>query len=447
MTDLKDKRNEEIRHYGQTLNIDSGLPMLYINKIIMKAEIINIGDELLIGQVVNTNSSWIAKQLNMAGIEVCQITTIADNKQHIITALNQAKSRADIILITGGLGPTKDDITKQTLCEYFNTQIVFNNQIFKDIKKIFKIRGFDLTEPNRKQAEVPENCIVIRNVNGTAPGMWFEKDKKIFVSMPGVPFEMKPMINNFVIPYLLKHFTTKTIIHKTILTQGIAESFLFKIIENWENNLPSYIKLAYLPSPGIVRLRLSGVGDNKKKLLIEINKHISYLQKIIPQYIYGYDNDKLEKIVGDLLIKNNKTLSIAESCSGGYIAHKITSVPGSSMYFKGSVVSYSNEIKINLLEVNSQIISEKGAVSKEVVTEMVRNVKKNFNTDYAIATSGIAGPSGGSSKKPVGTTWIAIASSQKIIVKKYLFGENRERNIVKTSLTALNMLRKSLIDT
>lgn len=412
----------------------------------MIAEIISIGDELLIGQVVNTNASWIAEQLNLAGIEVQQITTVSDKKEHILKILARAFLRSDIILITGGLGPTKDDITKQTLCEFFNTSLVFNNEAYEQIRELFKARGFNVTELNRQQAELPANCIPLKNKNGTAPGMWFNKDGKIFVSMPGVPFEMKPMITEQVIPKLRKFHNSGFILNKTILTQGIGESFLAEIISDWEKNLPENFSLAYLPQPGIVRLRLTAKGNNKEKLIQEMNSFSGKLQEIIPDLIFGYEEDTLEEIIGKLLIEKNQTLSTAESCTGGYISHLITSVPGSSNYYTGSVIAYSNQIKENLLGVQNKTLIDNGAVSKQVVTEMALGVQKKFKTDYAIATSGIAGPDGGTEKKPVGTTWIAIATpGKKIIAKKYLFGEHRGRNIRKAALTAMNMLRKELI--
>ncbi|MBE9481830.1 MAG: competence/damage-inducible protein A [Bacteroidetes bacterium] len=412
----------------------------------MIAEIISIGDELLIGQVVNTNASWIAEQLNLAGIEVQQITTISDKREQILKILARAYLRSDIILITGGLGPTKDDITKQTLCEFFNTSLVFNNEAYEQIYELFKARGFKVTELNRQQAELPANCIPLKNKNGTAPGMWFNKDGKIFVSMPGVPFEMKPMITEQVIPRLRKFYKTGFIIHKTILTQGIGESFLTEIISDWEKNLPENFSLAYLPQPGIVRLRITAKGNNKEKLIQEINSFSGKLQEIIPDLIFGYEKDTLEEITGKLLKDKNQTLSTAESCTGGYISHLITSVPGSSNYYIGSVIAYSNQIKESLLGVKNKTLIDNGAVSKQVVTEMALGVQQKFKTDYAIATSGIAGPDGGTEKKPVGTTWIAIATpGKKVIAKKYLFGEQRGRNIRKAALTALNMLRKELI--
>ena len=411
----------------------------------MKAELISIGDEILIGQIINTNAAWMSQKLNEAGFEVVRISTVSDKKDDIILSINDAVKRADVILLTGGLGPTKDDITKETLCEYFNTELVFNKKAFKQVKNLFHARGFEITELNRKQAELPESCTPITNYNGTAAGMWFNEKGKIIVSMPGVPFEMKPMMTNFVIPKLKKQFNTSAILHKTILTQGKGESFLAEIIKDWENNLPENIKLAYLPQPGIVRLRLSAKGENAKMLNKQVKAEIEKLKKIIPKYIFGYDDDNLETIVGKLLKEKGRTLSIAESCTGGYISHLITSISGSSDYYLGSVISYSNEIKENILGISKQSIIDYGVVSEQVIIQMAKGVQKKLNTDYSIAVSGIAGPTGGSVEKPVGTTWIAIATPDKVIARKFLFGEHRGRNIRKTALMALAMLRKELL--
>lgn len=411
----------------------------------MTAEIISIGDELLIGQVVNTNSAWMAREFNRAGIKIHQVSTVSDNRQHILSSLDDASERVDLVLITGGLGPTKDDITKSTLCEYFNTRLVFSQQVFDDIKKLFGLRGIQITELNRKQAEIPEACTRIKNENGTAPGMWFEKNNKIYISMPGVPFEMQAMVTQTVIPELLKRFTTGAIIHKTILTYGIPESVLAKKIEDWEDRLPQNIRLAYLPQPGSVRLRLSATGESKSDLEKQIQAETDKLHKIIPDAIIGYDDDQLESLTGKLLLEKGRTLSTAESCTGGYIAHLITSVAGSSEYFKGSVIAYSNEIKESILGVSHQSLVDFGAVSEQVAIEMAEGVKKKLNTDYAIATTGIAGPGGGTATKPVGTAWIAIATPDKTFARHFLTGEHRGRNISKTALAALNMLRKLLI--
>ncbi len=411
----------------------------------MKAEIISIGDELLIGQVVNTNASWIASELNMAGIQVVHIAAIADDKEAIVKSLDDASERADIILITGGLGPTKDDITKKTLAEYFNSKLVFHEPTFNQIKEIFKARNFEVTDINRQQAMIPDKCEPLFNKNGTAPGMWFEKEGKVFVSMPGVPFEMKPMVTEQVLPRLNKKFNFGTIIHKTVMTTGMPESFLADKIKEWENNLPENIKLAYLPQPGIVRLRLTAKGHDKAALQKAVDLQVEKLKAIIGDIIYGYDDITLEEVVGQLLREKGQTLSTAESCTGGYIAHLITSIAGSSDYFQGSVVSYSNEVKSKVLGVPESDLIEHGAVSQQVVEAMVIGVRKLMGTDYAVATSGIAGPTGGTPEKPVGTTWIAVATPEKVVSKLFHFGEHRGRNIRRAALAALEMLRKELV--
>jgi nicotinamide-nucleotide amidase len=417
----------------------------------MKIEIINIGDELLIGQVVNTNAAWMGSELNLAGFMVNRFTVIADKTDAILDALEQSRTNSDIVLITGGLGPTKDDITKDALCRFFNVKLVFNQPAFASIEQFFSQRGIRVTEINHKQAEIPANCKAIPNQNGTAPGMWFETNRKetgetvIMISMPGVPFEMKAMMTTHVIPMLRDRFPGQAIVHKTIMTQGIGESFLSDRIEAWEKQLPSHISLAYLPHPGIVRLRLTGKGESKEKLTQEIEEETEKLLKIIPEYIYGYDNEQLEQTIARLLKERNSTVATAESCTGGYIAHLITSVPGSSAYFKGSVVAYSNEIKEKELNVSARSLATHGAVSEEVVKEMVAGIRQRFGVDYAVATSGVAGPDGGTSEKPVGLIWIAIASPAGIFAGRYQFGDNRERNIQRTAMQALNMLRKAII--
>lgn len=406
----------------------------------MLAEIINIGDELLIGQVVNTNASCIAEQLNKIGVEVIRISVISDKREDIIQSLKEACGRADIVLITGGLGPTNDDITKYTLCDYFNCKLVFDEENFNRISEFFCLRGLNVTELNRKQAEVPDKCRVIPNYNGTASGMWFEDNGKIIIAMPGVPYEMKEMVSNYIIPEFVKESTIQ-IAQKTVKIHGIGESFLADKIKDWELNLPSSIRLAYLPQPGLIRLRLTVKGRKEENLSLLIESQISELFSIIPEYIYGFEDETLEKVVGNLLLKNHKTLSVAESCTGGFISHLITSIPGCSTYFKGSVVAYSNEIKIQLLGVNPETLENYGAVSEQTVIEMARGVKGKFNTDYSIAVSGVAGPGGGSKEKPIGTIWVAVASSDKIVTRKFLHGEDRGRNITKAALSALNELR------
>jgi len=410
----------------------------------MLAEIITIGDELLIGQVIDTNSAWIAEQLNMIGIKVHQITSISDDQQHILTTLSEATGRAQLILITGGLGPTNDDITKQTLCRFFNTSLIFSEDAYKNVEKLFAARGYPVTEINRLQAMVPANCRVIPNPNGTAPCMWFEKNGCIYISMPGVPFEMKAIMEQEIIPQLLNK-QNKVIIHRTILTEGVGESHLASIIEPWENSLPSFLKLAYLPQPGMVRLRLTAYGTDRIELQDAINKAEKELYPYAGSYIFGFDNDTMESVIGQLLRNKGMTLSTAESCTGGNIAQLITSIAGSSDYFKGSVVAYSNEIKEQFLGVPHQLIVENGAVSEQTVIAMAEGIREHFATSYSIAVSGIAGPGGGTNEKPVGTTWIAIATPTETIARKFMFGDHRGRNIRKASMAALNMLRGKLI--
>lgn len=412
----------------------------------MLAEIVTIGDEILIGQIVDTNSAWMGTVLSDSGIKVHQITSVSDNREHILTALKEASQHADLILITGGLGPTRDDITKHTLCEYFNTKLRLDENVLEDVTAMFKRFGRGVTDINRKQAEVPENCIPLRNKNGTAPGMWFEEKGKVYVSMPGVPFEMKGLMTDEVLPRLKKKFTLPVIMHKNVLTQGIGESMLAEKIADWETSLAQEdIKLAYLPSSSMVRLRLTTSGKEATVLKEKIDRKISELQKIAGEHIFGYDNETLEGIIGKLLLQKKETLSTAESCTGGSIAHRVISVPGSSAYFKGAIVAYDYEIKTNELGVSKEILKKYGAVSQEVVELMAANGRKKLNTTYCIAVSGIAGPDGGTEEKPVGTVWIAIATPNKVFSKRFQFGGDRERNIVVTGLTALNLLRKEIL--
>jgi nicotinamide-nucleotide amidase len=411
----------------------------------MLAEIITIGDELLIGQVIDTNSAWMAEQLNVIGIRVHQITSISDDQQHILTTLKEASERAQLILITGGLGPTKDDITKQTLCKFFDTSLVFSETAYANVEKLFSARGVAVTELNRLQAMVPANCHVVANPNGTAPCMWFEKNGCIYISMPGVPFEMKAIMEQEIIPQLLNKLN-RVIIHRTILTEGVGESHLASLIEPWEDSLPSFVKLAYLPQPGMVRLRLTAYGTDRKVLQHAIDKAEKELYSYAGDFIFGFDNDTMESVVGQLLRSKGMTLSTAESCTGGNIAQLITSIAGSSDYFKGSLVAYSNEIKEQFLGVPHKVIAEHGAVSKQTVIAMAEGIRTRFATDYAISVSGIAGPGGGTAEKPVGTTWIAIATPTETIARKFLLGDHRGRNIRKASMAALNMLRGKLAE-
>lgn len=412
----------------------------------MNVEIISIGDELLIGQVVNTNAAWMAEKLYTNGFITTHIKSIRDDGNAITDALENSMKNADFIIITGGLGPTKDDITKTTLKDFFNTSIVFDDYAYSLIERFFKERGIKITETNRKQAEILANCTPIYNKNGTASGMWIEEKSKVIVSLPGVPFEMQTMMQEDVIPRLKKAFQPGSAIYKTVLTTGVGESFLADMIEDWENNLPKNFKLAYLPSPGIVRLRLSAKGGESGKIETKMNHEIQKLQQLIAGIIFGFDDDKLEGIVGAMLKEKNQTLSTAESCTGGYIGHLITGISGSSDYFQGSIVSYSNRAKMELLDVDEKDLEQYGAVSEAVAIQMAQGAKKKFHTGYSIATTGIAGPTGGTPGKPVGTTWIAVSTPNGTFAKKYLFGNHRQRNIRKTALAGLNMLRLKLVE-
>ncbi|MGV8136859.1 MAG: competence/damage-inducible protein A [Mangrovibacterium sp.] len=412
----------------------------------MKAEIITIGDEILIGQIVDTNSAWISEQLNLLGIEVYQITSVHDDHEHILKALANAASRTDLVLITGGLGPTKDDITKKALCDYFECGMVVNEEVLQQVTSILSKRNIRINQLNQDQALVPEKCTVLPNSVGTAPGMWFEKNKVIFVSMPGVPFEMEYLMKKEILPRLQKNGQVQSICHQTVLVHGLPESILAELIETWELALPSFIKLAYLPSPFMVRLRLSAYGTDPTLLKEEMARQIEKLKELIPKNIFGYNDDTLAGVTGKLLVEVKATLGVAESCTGGYIAHLFTSNPGSSAYFKGGVISYANEIKSSVLGVKQETLAAHGAVSKEVVLEMVKGAKNILQTDYAIATTGIAGPDGGSAEKPVGTVWIAVAGKHNIWAECYNFANNRERNIIRSAQTAIHMLRQLVID-
>jgi nicotinamide-nucleotide amidase len=417
----------------------------------MRTEIINIGDELLIGQIINTNASWMSAQLDLAGFPVQRVTIIPDDPQQIIDTLKESGQRSELVLLTGGLGPTKDDLTKETLCKYFRTRLIFDTATFNNIEKFFNTRGLQVSETNRKQAEIPESCILIPNKNGTAPGMWFEEEsesdgkKHIFVSMPGVPFEMKAMLFNDIIPKLKQYFRPVVVLHRTFLTQGLGESFLSDLLVDWETRLPANLHLAYLPQPGIVRLRLTGKGENELQLHMQMNEEITKMSSLIQDYIFGEGNDTLEAVVGRVLKEKKNTLATAESCTGGYIAHLLTSIPGSSAYYKGSVIAYSNEIKIKELGISEKILEKYGAVSEEVVRQMAVNVRDRFRSDYSVAVSGIAGPDGGTKDKPVGLVWIAIAGPSGVHAGKYLFGDDRERNIRRAALQTLNNLRKVIL--
>jgi nicotinamide-nucleotide amidase len=413
----------------------------------IKVSIITIGDELLIGQVIDTNSAWMAQELNKAGIKVNRRVAVGDDWNEIWKALDEESANANVILITGGLGPTADDITKPLLCEYFNGKMIVSQEALDNVIHIFEnIHKKPVTERNLKQAEVPDTCKVIVNTRGTAPCMWFEKDKKIFVSMPGVPHEMKGLMEEHIIPELSKIFTLPFICHRTLVTYGIGESNLADKIQGFETSMPSHIKLAYLPNFGIVRLRLSSVGIDKEKTESEIEKLFLQLQKEVKDFLVSNEDASMEKVVGQMLMSRNETISTAESCTGGYISQLLTSIPGSSAYFDGSMVTYSYNAKENLLGVKNQTLINFGAVSEEVVKEMATGLLQKMKTNYVIAVSGIMGPGGGTTEKPVGTVWVALGSTTKIVTKLYHFRFDRQKNIQLTAMNALNLLRLFLLE-
>lgn len=408
----------------------------------IKAEILTIGDEILFGQIVDTNSQWISTELDKLGIRVVRKTSVGDNRKDILTAFAEAQSRVQIILVTGGLGPTNDDITKSCFCEYFKCEEQINEEALNSVTDFFIKRGRELTPMNRSQASLPKACTPIKNLYGTAPGMWFEQGNTIFVSMPGVPFEMKEMMLGTVLPKILNQFSLPIIHHRWIKTVGIGESFLADLIKDWEAALPVHIKLAYLPSLGEVKLRLTCLGSDLVRLQQESE---SLVQQVIPQieeYIYSLEDISFVGAIAKKLVNEQLTIATAESCTGGFVAHQLTSVGGSSAYFKGSIVAYYNEIKTQLLDVPVEMLQTHGAVSEEVVKLMAENVRIKLKSDIGIACSGVAGPTGGTAEKPVGTVWIAYSDKDKTISKKLLLGTLRENNIKLTCVHLLNMVRK-----
>ncbi|HEY2649975.1 MAG TPA: competence/damage-inducible protein A [Puia sp.] len=404
--------------------------------------IITIGDELLIGQVIDTNSAWMAQELNKAGFWVRRRVAVGDGRTDILNALTEESDEAEVILITGGLGPTTDDITKSVLCEYFNSTLIVNEQALENVINIFtKIFKRPLIERNLKQAEVPDSCTVIQNKRGTAPGMMFEKNNKIFISMPGVPHEMKGMMTGDIIPLLKNRFKTQFISHRTLLAAGVGESTLADHISEFESVLPSHIKLAYLPAYGMVRLRLTINADQADGMDRELDQAFNNLKSLVSEWLVTDEDISLQEVLGKLLTGRKQSVSTAESCTGGYVAHLITSVPGSSTYFHGSVIAYDNDIKSKMLGVNPDILSAHGAVSEETVRAMVSGALEMMKTDFAIATSGIMGPGGGTEEKPVGTVWIAAGDDREIITRKLWFRFDRQRNIELTAINVLNLLR------
>lgn len=405
----------------------------------MFAEIITIGDELLIGQVTDTNSAWMGRELNKVGIEVIRVVSVRDRADEITEAVDDAMNRADIVLMTGGLGPTKDDITKQTLCAYFDTELVFSEEVFENIKRVLASK-IPMNALNKSQAMVPKDCLVINNRVGSASVSWFEKNGKVLVSMPGVPQEMITVMSEEVIPRLRKKFDADVIIHKTFTVKNYPESVLAEKLESWEEALPESIKLAYLPKPGIIRLRLTGRGKDKEEVQSQISVEGCKLKYILGDAVFDEEDIPLEILIGNLLREKNLTVSTAESCTGGSIAAKLTSVPGSSDYFKGGIVAYSNEIKESLLGVSSETLKKQGAVSEETVIEMVKGAMKALKTDCAVSTSGIAGPGGGTKEKPVGTVWIAAAYKNEIRTMKQDTDRGREMNVERAGNNAFLLL-------
>ncbi len=413
----------------------------------MNSAIVTIGDEILIGQVADTNAVWISQQLTALGVKVGEMITVSDDSLQIRNTLDRYMGKYGLVIMTGGLGPTKDDLTKQTLADYFDRKMVTNQDVLDQITSFFKERGRSMIESNIRQADVPMGCRVLMNHHGTAPGMLFEEKTTVLVSLPGVPYEMRGIMKDHVLPEIQKRAEVPQVVHKTIMTQGVPESYLAALLRDWEKGLPDCIRLAYLPKPGMVRLRLTVVDkcapEAEQLLKVSINK----ILKIIPQHIFGYDEIRLEESLGELLKEKGLTLSTAESCTGGNVSSLITSVPGSSDYYVGSVVAYDNRIKREVLRVTETTIRCNGVVSREVVEQMAIGIKNYFATDTAIATSGIAGPAGGTKDKPVGTTWICVAYGEKVYAKKYRFGGSRQRIVDQATYTAMQLLRRLILDT
>ena len=407
----------------------------------IKAEIITIGDEILYGQITDTNTQWISAELDKIGIRTIRKSSIGDSEEAILEIFEESSKRADVIIVTGGLGPTKDDITKKTFCKYFNTELIVHPQALADVTEYFKKRGIALSEINKSQGEIPANATFIQNTMGTAPGMWFEQNGVIFISMPGVPYEMKGMMTLTILPKLQEHFKTPIIFHKVIRTVGIGESYLAEMIETWEDALPENVKLAYLPSMGNVKLRLTGFGEDLQVVESQVEEQFQSVLPTIQEYVYGFGKDELEEVIGRILTERKETVSVAESCTGGYLGHQFTKVSGSSAYFLGGILSYDNSVKINQLGVKPETLNTHGAVSEQTVIEMSENVRKLMKTTYGLATSGVAGPNGGTPEKPVGTIWIAISSEKEVITKQLTLGGSREQNIHLTSVNILNLLR------
>ncbi|WP_266366002.1 competence/damage-inducible protein A [Tellurirhabdus rosea] len=410
------------------------------------AEVITIGDEILFGQITDTNTQWISAELTKIGIRTVRKSSVGDTREAILEILQESTERVDVVILTGGLGPTKDDITKQTLCQFFGTELALNEDALAFVTDFFARRGRAMTDLNRMQAALPTNATYVPNDWGTAPGMWFEENNTVYVSLPGVPFEMKNLMEHRVIPLLKKHFETPEIYHRIIRTAGIGESFLAETIADWEDALPPHIRLAYLPSFGQVKLRLTATGADRTALQAEVAEQERRVLPLIEPYVYGFDDDELETVIGRLLVEKGWSLATAESCTGGYVASRITSIPGSSAYYWGSVVSYSNEVKIRQLGVRPETLAAHGAVSEQTVREMAEGVRQVLGTEVGISTSGIAGPDGGTPDKPVGTIWIAVSTAQKTVTRLLRLGQFREWNIQHTNVQVLNLLRQTLME-
>ena len=413
----------------------------------MEGTIVTIGDEILIGQIVDTNSAFISKSLDRIGVETHEMLSISDDKQHILDTFDRLQNQVDLVIITGGLGPTKDHVTKKTFCDYFEDELIVDQTVLAHVTEL--IEGFykrTITQINKDQALVPSRCTVLHNQVGTAPGMWMKKENTVFVSLPGVPYEMKYLVENEIVPKVVKEYKRPYIIHKTILTYGQGESMVAERIEDWENNLPEFIKLAYLPSPGRVRLRLTARGVDKQLLESEIERQVDLLAAIINDIIVGFEEDEtIEVVLGNLLKKQSKSLATAESCTGGSIAALMASVAGASSYFKGSVVAYSATVKTEVLSVSPSLIEKHSVVSAEVAKAMALNVKKMLKSDYAIATTGNAGPTKEEGQAAVGTVFIAIATTQTVVVEEFDFGQPREKVIDRATFKALEMLQKEIL--
>lgn len=413
----------------------------------VKAEVITIGDEILYGQITDTNTQFVSERLTELGIKTVRKSSVGDTEEAILGILNEAFQRANLVICTGGLGPTKDDITKKTIAKFFNVGFKTDKATLDHVTDFFQKRGRPMLEVNNMQAEVPANCEVLPNRQGTAPGMWFEHEGKVLISLPGVPFEMKHILLSAGLDKIKSFFKPPIILHKMIHTIGLGESFLADLIKDWESNLPNHIKLAYLPSLGVLKLRLTAIGDDSSILKNDLDRQVKLVEPLIGKYIFGYDEfGNFPAFLGELLKSKALTVATAESCTGGHVAHLITSISGSSEYFKGSVVAYSNDIKVEVLNVDSEVLNKNGAVSEAVAKAMAQNVRKKLKSDIGISTTGIAGPNGGTEEKPVGTVWVGYSDQNQTIAMKVLYASNRENNIKLFSLYALNLIRIKLLN-